>query len=127
MPDRRVELLEQSIRELRDDVSLFIKETGRTLSKLEQGVEQVNGHVADVLSEIGTVPDHRYRESNRQTITGRLHKLENDSNAAEIAKEALKQASESRAHGWSRGQKIGAFVLLCVGTVIGILNAAGVT
>lgn len=143
---RRVERLEAEIHEIRKQLSVlmdhgelsaFIDHAKGELKDLKVGVDTVNGHVADVLSEIGTVPDHRYREQDRETITKRLHKLENDSNAARIAQTALKEsraaqeearaaANEARRHAWSSWQKSALFIFAGIGTLLAVLNALGV-
>ncbi len=120
MPDPRVEILEKAIAELRADVRGDLRD-------LKAGLEEVNGHIADVLVELGTVPDRRYREPDRPTVTKRLHKLENDSEAARVAGAALAAAESSKAQAWSAWQKTALFVIAVVGMILGILAAIGVT
>ncbi len=131
MPDPRVERLEKEIDELRHEITGFIRVMTIDVKELKHGVDQVNGHVADVLTEIGTVPDHRYRKADRRTVTDRLHTLENDKQAARIAAEALKAAAETRAQAveaveqarsrqWTRGQKIFLFLFAAIGA-LGVL------
>ncbi len=120
VPDPRVEILEKAIAELRLDVRGDLRE-------LKNGLETLNGHVADVLVELGTVPDRRYREPDRPTVTKRLHKLENDSASAKIAGAALAAAEASKEQAWTRWQKIALFLIAVVGMILGILAAIGVT
>ncbi len=136
MQDPRVERLEREIADLRkemsglmghDELKAFMEFAKSELKDLKIGVDAVNGHVADVLLEIGTVPDHRYREADRLTVTKRLHMLENDSAAAKIAGAALASAEASKAQAWTRWQKIALFVIAVVGMILGILAALGVT
>ncbi len=124
---RRVEILEQAIAEMRQTMSDFQAAARSDLKDLKAGIEQVNGHVADVLMELGTVPDHRYREPSRLTVTNRLHKLENDSASARIAGAALAAAEASKEQAWTRWQKIALFVIAVVGMILGILAAIGIT
>ncbi len=119
-PKERVEQLERQIAELRQDVRGDLRD-------LKTGLEQVNGHIADVLMELGTVPDRRYREPDRLTVTRRLHKLENDSASARIAGAALASAEASKAQAWTRWQKIALFIIAVVGMILGILAAIGIT
>ncbi len=135
-PDPRVERLEKEIDELRHEITGFIRVMTIDVKELKHGVDQVNGHVADVLTEIGTVPDHRYRNSDRRTVTDRLHTLENDKQSARIAAEALKAAAETRAQAveavnqaktrqLTRFQKVFLFIFAgigALGTVIGIVQ-----
>ncbi len=141
---RRMEQLEAAIAALRSESSLFATEVKLALTELKRDVGQVNGHVADVLAEVGTVPDHRYREADRRTVTNRLHKLENDNAAAKTAHAALEaseqarsqaiaameqsrlQAEEAKKHRWSTLQKIGLFAIAFSGTVIALLGLIGV-
>ncbi len=124
----RVERLENEIDEMRKDMAVFIREATLSFKELRLGVDQVNGHVADVLMEIGTVPDHRYRNTERRTVTDRLHKLENDSAAAKIAAVALKASEETRAmtreQAWTKRQKIALFIIAVVGAVVAVAGLA---
>lgn len=124
---RRVEILEQQIAEISRQLGAFIDDARTELKDLKIGVDTVNGHVADVLMELGTVPDHRYRESDRLTVTKRLHMLENDSAAAKIAGAALASAEASKKQAWSAWQKTALFVIALVGMILGILAAIGIT
>ncbi len=135
-PDHRVERLEREIADLRkemsglmshDELRAFMEFAKSELKDLKLGVDTVNGHVADVLMELGTVPDHRYREPSRLTVTNRLHKLENDSASARIAGAALAAAEASKEQAWTRWQKIALFLIAVVGMILGILAAVGVT
>jgi hypothetical protein len=139
-----VEQLEAAIAALRTESSLFATEVKLALAEIKGDVKQVNGHVADVLAEVGTVPDHRYREPDRMTVTKRLHALENDQAAAKAAHAALvaaeqareqaiaamnqsrKQAEEASNHRWSALQKIGVFAISISATVIALLGLLGV-
>ncbi len=123
MPDPRVEKLENDIALMRAAFEAFVREQALTLRELKHGVDTVNGHVADVLMEIGTVPDHRYREADRLTVTKRLHKLENDASASQIAQEALRRTKDQA---WTRGQKIGLFAFAAVGALGVLLRLVGV-
>ncbi len=128
MDPSRVERLENEIDEMRKDMAVFIREATLSFKELRLGVDQVNGHVADVLMEIGTVPDHRYRNTERRTVTDRLHKLENDSAAAKIAAVALKASEETRAmtreQAWTKRQKIALFIIAVVGAVVAVAGLA---
>ncbi len=139
-----MEQLEQAIAAQRSEFALFATEMKLAVSELTRDVRQVNGHVADVLAEVGTVPDHRYREHDRMTVTKRLHALENDRAAAKAAEAALvaaeqareqaiaamnqsrEQAEEASRHRWSTLQKIGVFLIAIAGTVIALLGLLGV-
>ncbi len=127
---KRVEKLEQEIADLRGQLGSFVNTQTRTLERVEDALGKVNGHVADVMYELGGAPDHKFREKDRPTIRSRLHNLENDKNASRIASEALAKASETldeaKKQAWTRGQKIGLFVFAAVGAVGIILNLAGV-
>ncbi len=134
--DPRIERLDREIAELRkemsglmshDELRGFMEFAKSELKDLKTGVDTVNGHVADVLLELGTVPDHRYREPDRLTVTKRLHMLENDSAAARIAGAALASAEASKAQAWTRWQKIALFLIAVVGMILGILAAVGIT
>ncbi len=122
VPDPRVEKLEQEIGELRREIGGFIGRADSDLRELKHGIDQVNGHVADVLYEIGTVPDHRYRDPERLTVTKRLHQLENDKDAAKMMTAALEQIRTSKLQGWTRLQKIGLFGFASVGCVVAIIG-----
>ena len=126
MPDPRVEKLEQEIADLRADIGGFVQTQHtqtRTLERMEDSLGKVNGHVADVLYELGGAPDHRFREKDRPTIRSRIHKLENDASAAEIAHEALRRA---KTQAFTRGQKIGLFTFGAISAVGVLLRLAGV-
>ncbi len=112
---RRVQQLEAEIAALREDVK-----------QVKLGVDQVNGHIADILSEIGGAPDRDYRDTERPTMRKRLHELENDKAAARIATQVLDAIEQSKSQAWTRGQKIGLFAFACVGCLIAILNLIGV-
>ncbi len=120
MPDPRVQELEKSIAELRADVRGDLRD-------LKAVIDQVNGHIADLMLEIGDAPDHRYREPGRPTLRSRVHTLENDRAAVQIAQQVLKQHQEQKGQQWTRWQKIALFLIAVVGMILGILAAIGVT
>ncbi len=120
MPDPRVQELERAIAELRADVRGDLKD-------LKSVVDQVNGHIADLMLEVGDAPDHRYRESGRPNLRSRVHALENDRAAVKIAEAVIKAAEEEKGQQWTRWQKIALFLIAVVGMILGILAAIGVT
>ncbi len=126
MPDPRVEQLEREIRELRAEVSKFIVQAKIDLRDLNAGVGQVNGHIADLMLEVGDAPDHRFRKTDRETIRDRLHRLENDRDAAAIAHAALEAASASKAQAWTRWQKIWLFIFAAFGSLLALLRILGI-
>ena len=82
-------------------------------------LDQMNGTVSDVLLEIGGVPHRTYREPDRKTIRRRLHDLENDAVAAQIAHAALESAQrlhvDATERRFTKREKIAA--LLCAAIV----------
>ncbi len=126
-PDaKRVEQLEREIRELRAEVSGFIVQAKIDLRDLTSGVAGVNGHIEDLMLEVGDAPDHRFRKGDRETIRDRLHRLENDRDAAQIAHAALEAAQASKAQAWTRWQKIWLFIFAVIGAAIGVLRLLGI-
>lgn len=117
MPDPRVEKLEKDIAALQQRCDEFFSNSGVTLAELKRGIETVNGHVADVLYELGGAPDHRFRKPDRPSIRDRLHVLENDRQAARIAGAALEAAQASRDASWGKWQKIGLFAFAGIGAL----------
>ncbi len=120
MPDPRVERLEQEIESLRALLTGFISTATNSLNNLTRGVEQVNGHIADLKLEVGDVPDHKYRNPNRPTVNSRLSIMEDESAATRIAHAALSEARETKAHAWTRAQKIAVFIILVISTAIAL-------
>ncbi len=121
-----MEKLEGQMLALREEFVAYRSEQKIALKDLQASVDNVNGHIADVLMEVGDAPDHRFREKDRLTLRTRVHKLENDSAAASIAQTALEKANELRGQAWTRGQKLGLFAFAFVGALGVVLRVFGV-
>ncbi len=117
MQDPRVERLEQEIESLRSLLTGFISTATNSLNNLTRGVEQVNGHIADLKLEVGDVPDHKYRRPDRPTLNSRMELMENESAATKIAHAALSQSREAKAHAWTVWQKAGLFAFAAMGAI----------
>lgn len=68
-------------------------EQNRRIDKLADQVESINGHVADVLLELGGAPERRYRDPDRSPIRDRLHAVEDELNLyQEVAQQLVGRA-----------------------------------
>jgi hypothetical protein len=96
----------------------------QTLAVIREKVEATNGHVADVVAEVGRVPLLAARGT-RLTITDRLHVVE--STVTPIAIEAaVHRALDSRRNtAWTFGQKAMLFVFALLAAVTGLLRFLG--
>jgi chromosome segregation ATPase len=135
-----VELLERQIAELNrkidgmvghDELRAFIEHAKTELKELKSGVGEVNGHIADLMLEVGDAPDHKFRQPGRPNLRERVHQLESNEAAAKIAataaSAALEAVKESKRQQWTTWQKAALFVIALVGMVLGILAAIGIT
>jgi len=77
------------------------------LTEVRTDIKYMNGTVADLVAEIGSVPPSNAR-GGRSTLRDRLHVIENDNAAAKAAEAALAQA-------WGKGAKVALFVFAIVG------------
>jgi hypothetical protein len=118
VPDPRVQALERAIEELSREFGSYTAQAKIDMTELKHSVAQVNGHIADLMMEVGEAPDHRYREAGRPTIRSRLHVLENDKATLAVATQALKEA---RNNNWTRAQKTGLFAFAFIGA-LGVLT-----
>lgn len=75
-------------------------EQNRKIDKLSDKVDSINGHVADVLMEVGGAPDRRYRDPNRRPLRDRVHTVEDEMSLYKEIADALvaraDQEEESR-------------------------------
>lgn len=90
---------------------------------IRQHLKTLNGHVSDILTEIGGAPARDFRDPERKSIRARLHTLENDRAAASIAQAALKAAESVRAQAWSTRQKVTLFVFASFAFVASTVSA----
>lgn len=95
-----------------------------TLAVIREKVEQTNGHVDDVLAEIGRVPPMEAR-AGRLPITDRLHSIE--AVVTPVAMQAAVHTALDQRRGltWTRAQKGVTIGGVVVGTVFTVLRFAG--
>lgn len=96
------------------------------LVKLNAAVATLSERADAVVAEIGGAPP-LYVRGERQTLRDRLHRLENDEQAARIAGEALNAARLARRQAWGTWQKVALFGFAFVGALTGVLRIFGVS
>lgn len=96
-----------------------------TLAVIRFKVEQTNGHVDDMLAEVGRVPPVKARGA-RLPITDRLHNIESVVTPVALEATVVNALRKERSHGWTVLQKVALFAVAFAGAVEGLLRLFGV-
>jgi hypothetical protein len=95
-----------------------------TLVVIREKVETTNGHVDDLLAEVGRVPLIAARGT-RPTITDRIHAVEATMTPVAIEAAVHRALDARRNTAWTRGQKATLFLFAALASVTGLLRFLG--
>jgi hypothetical protein len=94
------------------------------LGTMEGKLDKVNGSVADLLAEVGNVPDADAR-GDRKTITTRLHSLESTVSPSAIEAAMTRVLAKRRVAIWKAWQLRLTLLSVVVGMIFTVLRFAG--
>ncbi len=100
-------------------------EQGERLVRIEDSVDHANGKLARVTAEVGYGLPEPSQRGERRSLRNRVHDLENERRAGEIARQALTAAKKANSQAWTRWQKILLFVFAVATTTASLLRLAG--
>jgi hypothetical protein len=95
-----------------------------TLGAVEGKLDKVNGSVADLLAEVGNVPERDAR-GDRKTITSRMHALEATVSPSAIEASMTRVLAKRRVAIWKAWQLRLTLLSVVVGMVFTVLRFAG--